>query len=146
MVKDRKSPIILLILLFSFLAITFLLKKPEISTKETSTTTLPQCRFDEETQKCVGSCGEGFECRISPLAVLPPVCECFPTTTTTTHAELPASKCSGTNSRVCSYGFKYDCLISKCCYWDSNLSKCKPRPCSEIETNYCISCGCILSQ
>jgi len=70
----------------------------------------------------------------------------LPTTTTTTPTTTSVNICIGTNIRVCNYALKYECSIAKCCYWDLNISKCRPKNCSEIEKDYCVSCGCTLSQ
>jgi len=68
------------------------------------------------------------------------------TTTTVVTTTLPVSNCTGTNTRVCSYGTKYECSTTKCCYYDLNVSRCKPKQCADITQEFCVSCGCKYSQ
>lgn len=116
MIKGQHSALFLLLLLLLFLAVIFLIKKPEAQTTETTTTTVP-----------------------ATTTTLP-----LPEITTTT--TLLPSKCTGTNIYICGLGTKYQCSTYNCCYWDQNISRCKPKTCSEIEEEFCASCGCTLSQ
>jgi len=149
MIKGQQSSLVLLALLFIFLAIIFLLKKLEAPpTPTTTTTTLPLSTTTTVTcTEGVRQCsGNGIVYCINGIWVtMTTFCQygcsngqCNPEPATT----IPVSNCTGTNNRICSYGSKYDCSVSKCCYWDLNASKCKPRLCSDIDEQFCASCGC----
>lgn len=174
--KGQQSPIILFILVVVFLAVIFLMRNVSPLEKDCTDSggsivtnnccksagdfpnscLIGACGCSPENSHSVkfcecpeGKCWDGHSCVSNTPSGETTTTTMLTTTTipsTTTSMTIPVSNCTGTNARICSLGSKSDCTMYKCCYWDLNISKCKPKSCSDLDADFCESCGCTFSQ